>query len=346
MAILTGERVFGKTQEGVESTPGTPVATTAMLNMETGSIPELDRAEGAPQEDYGTISDRQTGRAYYGVRLMKVPAKGVVRFEDIMRYLEPGLAGGVSPSVPEAGSYLWTYTADDTTDTVKSRTLKFGDQINVYSSAYCLAEKIHLYYDALATGSNAPWKIDVDYFGQDLAGGASFDVVTAVSGAESPMGHLTRIYFGSTSTVFNSLSEVTGSLVKFDMTIDTGIVTRKWGGATDTFSAHGRTNRKIEFTATVFATAAGYTAYYSPWQNTALITALEKRMRIQAVGSIIGATTKYRTLTIDGRIQAKLVKLADHNGGAIFEISGSYTDDATLASNIQIAVQNGVAALT
>lgn len=338
--MLTGEKVFSKIQEGAEGTPGVAVAATAMLNMESGSISELDRAEGAPQEDYGVISDRQPSRAYYGVRLMKIPMKGVVRFEDFMRYLEPGIAGDISPTNPYAGVYLWTYTGDDDADTVVSRTLKVGDQINQYQSAYCLVEKVHIFYDALAAGSNAPWKMEVDYFGQDLEPG-SFDSVVALGAAETPMGHLTRIYFGSTATPFNSLGEIAGSLVKFDMTIETGITTRKYGGTTDTFDAHGRLNRKVEFTGTVFATADGESVYYEPWQSANSTAVLEKRMRIQSTGSDI-AGGYARQLTIDERIQVKQVKMGEHNGAATFDIMGAGVDDATLGSNIQIAVQNAV----
>lgn len=343
MAITTGELVFSKVQEGVEVTPGTGVTCTAALNMEVGSSPDLDRAPEAPQEDYGVISSRQPGRAYYGVRLMKHSMKGVVRFEDVMRFLEAGLAGGVSPTVPVATAYLWAYAADDTTDTLKSRTLKFGDNINQYSSTYCLVEKIHLYYDALASGSNAPWRIDVDYIGQDLQN-STFDSVSNVASAETPMGHLTKIYFGSTATAFGSLSEITGSLVKFDMTIETGVTTRKWGGTTDTFDSHGRLNRKVTFTGTVFATTAGKTIFRDPWVTANSSAIMEKRMRIKSVGGLITGST-YKELTIDNRAHINAVKIAENNGAAVYEIEGAAVDDSTLSSDIKISVQNGVASL-
>lgn len=343
MAILTGERVFSKVQEGAEVTPGTAVTCTAGLNMEATSLPDLDRAEGAPQEDYGVISDRQSNRAYYGVRLMKFPMKGVVRYEDLMRYLEPALAGGITPTTPAGVVKLWTYIADDTTDTLKPRTLKLGDQINAYVSTYCLVEKIHIFYDALAAGSNAPWRIEVDYIGQDLQNG-TFDAATNVAGAESPMGHLTRIYLGSTATAFASLSEIAGSLVKFDMTIETGVTTRKEGGIHDTFDSHGRLNRKINFTGTVMASSAGKTNYRDPWVVADSPVVMEKRMRIQALGTIVSSALP-RTITIDQRVQISGVKMGEHNGAAIFEVEGHAVDDATLASNISVAVQNGVLTL-
>lgn len=343
MAITTGERVFNRVQEGVEVTPGTAVTCTAALNGEMGSIPDLDRAEGAPQEDYGTIAERQPGRAYYGVRLAKFPFKGVVRFEDIMRFLEPGLCGGVVPTTPSAGVYLWTYTPDNTADTIAPRTLKFGDQITAYVAQYSIVEKIHLFFDALAAGQNAPWKMEVDYIARDLQGG-TLDSVSNVGTAETPMGHLTRIFFGPVGTAYSSLSEVTGSLVKMDMTIETGLTTRKWGGGTDTFDAHGRLNRKVSFTGTVFATAAGKTTYRDPWATPNSSATQENRMRIQATGSLI-ASTYHKQLTIDTRAQIKAVKLGEHQGATIYEIEGASSNDATLASDMQIAIQNAVSAL-
>jgi hypothetical protein len=128
------EIVFDKLQLGLQTgtpaAPGAAVAATIVYPIEAGIIdPDLDRGYESPDEDFGMLARHQPGRGSYGLRASGVPVTFVARFEDIMRFLEMRLAGGVVPSGTAVTLANPSAAADDIIDTAAPHGLSAGDQV-------------------------------------------------------------------------------------------------------------------------------------------------------------------------------------------------------------------------
>jgi hypothetical protein len=341
MALTTGERSLHKAAIGVEGTHGTAVPPTTYLNMESSAIVDLDRAYAAPQEDYGQISDTQPNRGTYGVKLARMPVRGVVRYEDIMRIFLAGLCGGITPTLVATGVYLWVFNADNTGDTLNSYTVEEGDNLQAFRMTYALVDRIRLSFNALAAPGNSPWTIEADFIGQDKIAASFTGTPSAIASAETAMGHLSTASFGSVSTAFASLSNLVG-LLAFDITINVGVIPRVYGKVTgDTFDVHGRGVRPVTFTGTFLEMAGTETAIYDTF-HVAGAAPTEQRMRVATGGTALDGSHN-KQMYIDGRIRYTAAPVQEQNGASVFAASGVYVADSTLASNIGISVQNGIA---
>ena len=343
MALTTGERSLHKTQVGLETTHGTAVAATAMLNGLSSGIGDLDRAPANPNEDYGVLAMNQPSRGYYGVRRATMPWRGDVRFEDLMYPLAAGTAGGVTPTLVATGVYLWTYTADNASDSLSSFTIEEGDNIQAWKMPYSLVESLKLSFGSLSAPGNTPWQQDVTWIGQDKVA-VTFAAVSSLASAETAMGHLTTIAVGSTATAFAALAALQG-IVSCEVDLPSGVTTRKWGdSALDTFSFHGRGKIAPQLKWRMYQSAATT----SPLMTTGFLAAGspmgESRVQIKTTGSIIN-TTYAKTLTINARIRWQAVKVAEDADATIYDVTGDCVYDSTLGGIYQVLVQNAVATL-
>lgn len=339
MAAVVGERSLHKITSSVEATHGTRVNPTIVMNFDSSGMIALDRAADEPQEDYGLISRHQPGRANYGVKLAHLPLRGVLRFEDLQGHLSCGLAGGVVPSLVSGTTYLWAFAGDDTADTIDSRTFQDITNVQGYEMSYAMVERYRFSFNALAAPVNAPWMLEVDYIGQDRINAGAAGAPVAVAGAETAMGHLTTIAFGSTATAFNALAAMAG-LLQADITIQTGVTPRKWGGSSDTFDTHGRLNREGTFTLTFWEKTATKTGIWDVFAVAGTIPT-DQRMRINAIGTALSSGNK--NFIIDARVRFTTFAAQEVNGGTVYVVSGVFVDDATLASDVKISLNNAVA---
>ncbi len=343
MALTTGERSLHKVTVASEMTHGTRVDPTAYLNMESNGIIDLDRAYAAPQEDYGKFSDTQPNRGTYGVRLARMPLRGVVRFEDLQEFLAPSLAGGVTPATVSTGVYSWVYAADDTSDTLTSKTVQEGDNIQAYEMTYGLIDRLRLSYNALAAPGNSPWMLEADFIGQDKKATSFSGTPATVNNAETAMGHLTTCAIGATGTSYAGLSNTVG-LLAFDVTVQVGVIPRVYGAASnDAFQVHGRGIRSAVWTAMFLEMAGTKSALWDIFQ-VAGPQPTDQRMRVACTGTAIAGGFN-KQMYIDGRIEFTAVPVAEQNGGTVYNATGRYIDDSTLSSNIEVTVQNGIATL-
>ena len=286
MTIPTGERSLHKVQMGEELTEGSPVNATYVFPAESASIIALDRAALTPEEDYGELAGSQPGRSSFGVRQATLPLRSVVRFEDLIRILQSALHGGVSPTNPSSGVYVWTFTADNADDTLVAKTIEEGDNKVVYRMPGALVQRLRLSFDALAPGAAAPWNLEATFLGRDktvLPGG--FSAATAPVGMETAMGHLTRLFYGPTATAFASLAELAKTLLACDLTIETGVTLRKQGGQGDTADSHGRGRVKVTFSILLEQIAGARTALWDVFESDAGNPVIpDRRMRIKIGG--------------------------------------------------------------
>ena len=344
MALTQGERSLHIIQQGAESTHGTAVpATQRMAGFSTG-IANLNRAPSKVNEDYGHLAMNEPGRGYFGVRLARIPFRSDLKFEEVIRWLQAGIEGGVTPTTVATGVYSWPFTMDLSTDSLTSLTIEEGDNIQAYQLAYGLVESYRVFYNALAAPGNSPWQIEVNLIGQDMVPISFTPSITVVAAAETAMGHLTRAYQGSTSTAFGSLTEEVG-LLAADITIPTGVTPRAYGSTFDTFRTHGRAKSDPTGTLRWYQTTTTKTDLYDPWRTFTGGSPVmaEGRMRIQAQGGLIDLTN-HKLWQMDFRYRFTEVPHAeDANGATVYDAKVELVDDGTLASALLITVQNGIA---
>lgn len=286
MAIPTGERSLHKVQIGAESVEGVADTVDILFPAESSSIIELDRAPNTPEEDWGEFSNSRPGRSVYGVRQATMPMRSTLRFEDVIRILEAGLCGGVTPTNPATGVYSWVYDHDNTADTLVSQTVEDGDNQAVYRMVGSLLSRIRFSFDAVNPTAASPWMLELQWVGYDKELIEDFSVAAAPSEMETAMGHLCRLYLGSTATAFGSLPEVPGSILSADITIETGVVLRKQGGSDDIPDSHGRQRVKVTFTIVVEQTADTVSAFWDDFERGAADPQMfGKRMRLRTSGS-------------------------------------------------------------
>lgn len=300
MSLTSGERSLHLIQFGKEVTHGTPVACTAVVPGFSTGIGDLNRSPSKVNEDYGELAMNEPGRGYYGARVSKLPFRGDLTFENCMHHFGACIAGGVTPTTVATGVYLWTYLADLTADTLDSKTIKEGDNLTAYQMSYAMAESLRLSFSTLGAPGNNPWQIDANYVGQDKSP-ATFDAgAVTPTGLETIMGHLTRLYLGTTSTAFASLSEQVG-LLAVDQTLPSGMTPRIYGGGSDVYQFHGRQKPDPIGNWTLYATSSTLSSLFSPFQTNAGSPVMaEYHARLQALGGQISGTNDQQTVTITG----------------------------------------------
>ncbi len=130
MSEIVFDRLQLGLQTGTPAAPGAAVAATILFPIDAGLIDaELDRGYESPDEDFGMLARHQPGRGSYGLRGAQVPLTFVARFEDIMRFLEMRLAGGIVPSGTAITLANPSAAADDIIDTAAPHGAVAGDQV-------------------------------------------------------------------------------------------------------------------------------------------------------------------------------------------------------------------------
>src|SRR3990167_6809933 len=107
------EAVYQTVALGRHSVVGTAVAATVIFPVDAGFLGlELDRAAESPDEDFGSTSLDQSGRASTGVRWATGSMPFVARFQDFMHPLEMHAQTSVTPTV-SSGYWSHVYTIDE-----------------------------------------------------------------------------------------------------------------------------------------------------------------------------------------------------------------------------------------
>lgn len=332
------DMVFDQIQFGRQAAVGTAVATTILYPGKATS-PDLDRGYYNPDEDWGRQSDEQPGRGSFGVRGASLNITSDLRFEDFMHFAEMHFAA-ISGGTPTgtATPYTWTYTADETSDTLKSYTIKLGSEnaSDQWQFTGARVDTLTFGFDALSAPGNAPWTMDAGLVAIDRSITA-FSTATAPSTLETAEGHLTIIKRGSSSTAFGSLSELANSLVMWRASSTNNLVLRPYGGTVDYASAYGKSAKPgITFDAMIAVGTAAKTAIHDAF-NASGSPVTEERWRIYTIGS------GTKTFTVDSRVRYRVVGRGDREGEPVYAVQGSMVYDATLGGRIQVAGVNGVA---
>ena len=321
------DKVFDYIQMGKETVRGTAGTVDINFPGKTGE-PELDRGYLNPEEDYGGISDAHAGRGSMGVRGASTTLDSDVRFEDVLHLFEMHLATAGAPT--GANPYVYTHTADETSDTVTTYTMEVGatpDANDQYRLTGCVIPELAIGFDALSAPGNAPWtqSSQVEAFNRIVS--AQTGAVNPPTVLETAEGHLTQLFEGPVATAFASLDELAASLVSFRLTSTRPFSRRVYGTASADVATDWGLSEKASATfeagIKISSTSKGnihdiYAAAGSP------IT--ERRWRVKVNGSSLATQNEVQVATLS------VAGGASTGGTFTLQVLGSTT--APLAYNI------------
>jgi hypothetical protein len=339
------ENVFNIIQFGPQSgtayAPGTAVPATKLIPIEAPVQFLLDRASSYPKQDRGRNVRNSAGTGYHGVRGADATIPGQLHFEDIIDFLEMHYAGGIVPT--GVGPYTWIYPFEAVTPTLIPRTIEGGNTDAAQAQQRldsCLVDSLTLGFPDIVAPGAYPWTLSAAIYALDREISALTGSLSPRAGLETVQGHLSRLYEGTTATVFASLAELTGSLKSFTMTTNRNLARRAYGSASDVATRFGF---KDLSTGTVEAkigiSATSKTDFHDIWNVASPASLGERRWRIQAAG------TGTKMFTIDMRVGITAVPYDDVDGERVFKVTGEIVDDSTLSAPAQITVVNSIASL-
>jgi hypothetical protein len=340
------EGVFNIVAFGRQANIATAVAATTLFPVDQGFAGfELDRAVESPDEDYGSTSREQAGRASSGVRWATASLPFVARFEDIFHALEMHVDTIGTPT-GTASPYTWTYTFDETGDllntALKPYTVEYGvdgstqDEWRAYG---VVADTLELGFDALTAPGNSMWKgtlglVAIAREANPLSGSA-----TAPASLETMEGHLTTLAEGPVGTAFGSLAALSGSLKQFSFSSSLGASGRAYGGSSDLVTAIGRSAKgNVEFDALIGINATSKTNIHDIF-NVAGALPTERRWRLTCSGSGVNS------FKIDFRARFTTVNIGDSDGERLYAVHGVWVYDSTLGGRGQFILNNAVATI-
>lgn len=337
---MSAEGIYQVIQFGRQSSVGTAVAATTVFPGDNGFLGfELDRAQDSPDEDTGSSSREQPGRGSYGVRYATASMPFVARFEDLMHVLEAHVQGTNGTPTGTASPYTYTYTFDETSDSLKPYTIEYGESAtsqDQWQATGAIVNELELGFDALTAPGNAMWKGTASWVALDRGIHTLTSSLSAPTTLETLEGHLTTLAEGPTGTAFASLSTVAATLKQFSFHSTLNAVGRAYGGTADVAVSHGRSAKgEVTFDALVAINSTTKTDFHDIYNESGGLTS-ERRWRISCAG------TSSKVLNIDFRARIKNVTRADSNGERLYAINGVWVRDSTLGGRGQFTLKNGV----
>ncbi len=337
------EAVYNIIQFGRQANIATAVATTTLFPADAGFLGfNLDRAADSPDEDFGSSSREQPSRESYGVRLVDASMPFTGRYQDLMHVFEMHAAGTSGTPTGTASPFTYTYTWDETSDSLKNYTVEYGvagstqDEWRAYG---VIATDLEFGFDALTAPGNSMWKGTLSLIGVDRSVHTITPAISAPTALETMEGHLTTLSEGPVGTAFASLSALTGSLKQFSWKSNINAKGRAYGGATDTLTAYGRSGKgELTFDALIGINATSKTDTLDIY-NVSGGLATERRWRLTTTGSGVNVVTQ------DFRVRFRAVNVGDHEGERLYAVNGVMVRDATLGGRGQVKITNAVTSI-
>ena len=291
-----GERAFAFLQGSLESSKGSNAAATRVL-LARLTNPNFNQPREFIEEDRGTLV--AAGRFVAGVKDYTFTIEGPANYEQLGWFLQTAVKGSVAAStVGTTGKrYIFSPNTTTTGDDLQAASFEFGDDTQGYLVRYCEATSWEIGFDTLTPGQAAPLNMSLNYVTQSLASNTKTPSLTPPT-VNSILGTGGTFQIGSTSTAFNALSALTGSLRSLRVMGDNRLGRKVFVGDGTTYSRIGRGRRVITGEATFEGNSDGVTRFVE-WD-----LATEKRIRLQLNGPTIAGSspaTAYQ-LWIDGRI--------------------------------------------
>ena len=320
---------FRKIQTGREATAGTKVAATAK-QMGTLTMEEM-MVLHRPDEERGSLADaHRTVVAGEGVELT---FEGDATFEQLPYWLENSV-NTVAGAVTDTSAYTYTYTPNLTTaNTPKTFTIEYGDDVQEHEVEYCVTKELEI-----SGAVDEPWTVKSSMFGRNLAA-SSFTGALSDPTVETALVNLTKLYIDDSGGSHGG-TELALTLIDFSFKLTTGFTPGKHGGSTLYFDAL----RQQKIKATLDMTLEFLTATEA--ERVKRVAGTNRLVRLEALGTLAGAATAYRTARIDmSGVYTKWGSLGDNDGADVVAVTLESEYDSTWAKFLEIVVINAVATL-
>lgn len=328
-------------QGGTTAAPGAAAAAKWLFPISSPVAFDLDLGATYPQLDRGRNVRNLKGSGYHGVRAAALPSLPFeVRFEDIIEILEQIYSHVATPT--GAGPYVWAYPFEAGTPSIVPATWEGGNtdasqaQQRLVSG---LIDSLTLGFSAVTAGQASPWTGSASVVAFDRETNALTGSLAPVADPiETVQGHLTRLYEGTTATAYASLGELAGTLKSFTMTASRSLVRRAYGSASDKATGFGFSAlSNVTYQMQVAISASTKTDFHDAWNTSGGTSLGERRLRLKTLGS--GS----RVFMIDALAGLFAIPLGDDNGERLYQVTGEFADDTTLAASHLITVTNGLA---
>jgi hypothetical protein len=165
-----GERVFSKTQLGIEGTHGTAVAADTLLAG--AEVPNVapDRIATFPEDNLGvrSASSRVRIDQYLAQNSISIPH---CYYQALPMMLSMAIKGGITAveNNTSEGDYLWPHTPSQTGSNAQdSATIETGDDAQAFEVEYCMFERIRMGGAVNQGAESSPVKFEGDYFGRQV----------------------------------------------------------------------------------------------------------------------------------------------------------------------------------
>ena len=257
--------------------------------------------------------------------------------DEIIETLLMGIAGGVTPTTPSSGVYLWTFTPSSGVTPLDSAAFEWQDGANPWLISGNYAESIQIKGSA-----NGVADVTTTLFGKGIA-------ATTMTGALSQRtpsiieGFETRLFLDSIGATPGT-TEVDGFLINWDVTIKNNLARKYFAQNTNTLGAVPSGALSIEATLTFEAAVGQAITEFTNW-NVAVAAPVERLVRLSFGNNTIIASTYKDFVTVDipGAWSAIALDQAEANT-RVYQMKMQYVYDPTNLYGIQVRAQNGRAA--
>lgn len=285
--MATPRAEFLRLQTGIEATPGTAVAATAIMaqlnDIRYGPITTVE----SPPTRRGSLAVMDDATVLG--RMARVNVGGYLTFEDSPTYLEMGYKVA-TPSADAGTPIAYTRTYEPTLtseDTPKTRTLEVADNINAYNLPYGFLESFSFAAQIKALTTFQAQLGAQDYIAQAVTGSLVRRAVERVRGQKW------KLYIDDTSGAIGT-TQVTDCIVGFEFHSGPLYGAVSCLNGNDTFEKVAQLGQaptlRVDFhdSPTVAALLVNYQA------------GTKKLIRLQNEGSLIhGATNTYKRIRVD-----------------------------------------------
>lgn len=330
--MSAGITALERIQLGLESTPGTAVAATARL---IGKLDVTDEQKLWRPNDYATGRLAEFEKSYPTGIDTHMDFESDGNFQQINYLLGMALIGGIAPTNPGSGQYLWTwlplYTASNTPNTY---TIEYGQDVQAWKAAFCLCEEIEI------SGSvDGVWTVKAKLFGRTLA------TATFTGSLSNPTTLEPGIFNTSTLYVDNSWANmgntaVPATVVDFTWKFKTGFKPMKYANTVLYFSDIAQAKRSVELDMTL-ALTSGVAGYFADYRAQTY-----KYVRLECIGSALASGFNKIQLDQAGPLIRYGDPLFGHREGQdTVKVKLSSQWDTTGAKDMRVLVTNALASM-
>jgi hypothetical protein len=327
-----GELALRRIQAGVETVRGAAVAATRRIY---GVLePKRDQPRRFAAEDRGLLVENF--RANAKLVDAEFTLKSDALFEDLPYFLEMMNKGGVTPTGSAAKGYTYDYTPDMASDTLKTRTLEWGDEALAWQGPFATADtmKLEIGTDEVVLMELHGWV--QEWFPTGRNGFTGFTGSIAERTVEGPNGWGVRLFIDTSSPI--GTTYVASRFIKATAEYKNNNKRKYFGDLGPFFTKIGRGKRAVTLALEVeeqyaadYAISLNELAYIID-TNINGHAPQTMRIRLQVVGSQIAGSTFGTMKSALGVASTKVADLA----GAKTAAGGPYTSAAIDAALYEV----------